>query len=415
MPPRDQPASVSSSMSFGDHLHELRDRLFKALIVPLPLSIVLFFLAPYLRELLIAPLFVALKANGQATQIQALSPAETIMTDMKLAVVAALSLSAPWVMFQLWKFIEPGLHTHEKRYVHFITPLSSILTACAIAVFYWILLPTTLLFLVSFGASVPRKFAAPLDPVVDAVVDPTLATSAEPAPTLPSNAPLTTFAFPVLDEDPVAPRAGEAWISTKDQVIRVAIPVSKANQSALLNLAADASAALMNNAPTNDGPQLMLLEVPLTVLGGISQVYRLSEYISFVLLLLAGAVVAFQMPAVILLLGWVGFVSPKFLREKRRWAVFIMAIIAAVVTPPDVMSMMLLLVPLWLLYEFGIVLLVFVPAHKVAGGRVFSVGQHAQAPAQTTQTHHAEAQSDRDAANELPRRDREADDGRGEG
>ncbi len=402
-------------MSFGDHLHELRDRLFKALIVPLPLSIVLFFLAPYLRELLIAPLFVALKANGQATQIQALSPAETIMTDMKLAVVAALSLSAPWVMFQLWKFIEPGLHTHEKRYVHFITPLSSILTACAIAVFYWILLPTTLLFLVSFGASVPRKFAAPLDPVVDAVVDPTLATSAEPAPTLPSNAPLTTFAFPVLDEDPVAPRAGEAWISTKDQVIRVAIPVSKANQSALLNLAADASAALMNNAPTNDGPQLMLLEVPLTVLGGISQVYRLSEYISFVLLLLAGAVVAFQMPAVILLLGWVGFVSPKFLREKRRWAVFIMAIIAAVVTPPDVMSMMLLLVPLWLLYEFGIVLLVFVPAHKVAGGRVFSVGQHAQAPAQTTQTHHAEAQSDRDAANELPRRDREADDGRGEG
>ena len=407
MQPRDQPDSVSSSMSFGDHLHELRDRLFKALIVPLPLSIVLFFLAPYLRELLIAPLFVALKANGQATQIQALSPAETIMTDMKLAVVAALSLSAPWVVFQLWKFIEPGLHHHEKRYVHFITPLSSILTACAIAVFYWILLPTTLLFLVSFGASVPRKIAAPIDPAV--------ATTPDNATAAVSNAPLTTFAFPVLDEDPVAPRAGEAWISTKDQVMRVAIPVSKANQSALLNLAADASAALMNNAPTNEEPQLVLLEVPLTVLGGISQVYRLSEYISFVLLLLAGAVVAFQMPAVILLLGWVGFVTPKFLREKRRWAVFIMAIIAAVVTPPDVMSMMLLLLPLWLLYEFGIVLLVFVPAHKVASGRVFSVGQRASAPAQTTQTAQSEAQSDPDEANELPRRDREADDGRGEG
>jgi hypothetical protein len=60
-----------------------------------------------------------------------------------------------------------------------------------------------------------------------------------------------------------------------------------------------------------------------------------------------------------------------------------MAIIAAIVTPPDITSMLLLLVPLWLLYEFGIVLLVLVPAHRVAQGRVFSVRRGAAQPAQT--------------------------------
>ena len=368
-------------MSFGEHLHELRGRVFKALIVPLPLSIGFFFLAPYIRELLIAPLFAALRANGQTVQIQALSPAETITVDMKLAVVAALSVSAPWLLFQLWKFVEPGLFVHERRYVHFLAPLSSMLTACAIALFYWILLPFTLLFLVSFGAARPKTFDAP-PPLTAAADGGDAATAAGGAPAAPM-----PFAFPVLDEDPPAPRAGEAWISTRDQVLRVAVPVQKVVANAVLDLA-DRATQLISPTTEPVVPQLQLLEIPLSVLGGVSQVYRLSEYINFTLLLLAGSVVAFQMPVAILLLGWVGLVNPRMLREKRRWAVFIMAIIAAVVTPPDLTSMLLLLVPLWLLYEFGIVLLLLVPAHKVAQGRVFSVrgaGAGASQAAQTEQ------------------------------
>ncbi len=52
-------------MSFGDHLQELRARVFKALVVPLPLAIVLFFFAPEIRDILIRPLFAAQRANGQ--------------------------------------------------------------------------------------------------------------------------------------------------------------------------------------------------------------------------------------------------------------------------------------------------------------------------------------------------------------
>ena len=351
-------------MSFGDHLQELRVRLFRALVVPLPLAVGLFFFAADLRALLVRPLFAALRANGQTVQIQALSPAETIATDMKLAIIAALALSAPWILFQLWKFIEPGLYRNERRYVHFLTPLSTVLTLCGIALFYWVLLPFTLLFLVNFGAPVARKVDLPAP---TSTADEGAGTSVgAPPPSDPS------FAFAILEEDPTSPAPGQAWISARDQVLRIAVPLVPTAPNAVVELAAEASAAIAG--PEGDGrPKLSILEVPLTVLGGISQIYRLSEYVSFTLMLLLGSVVAFQMPVVILLLGWVGFISPRFLREKRRWALLIMAIVAAIVTPPDVTSMLLLLGPLWLLYEFGIVLLVLVPAHKVAAGRVFSV------------------------------------------
>lgn len=380
MSPSDQPTQAPTSMSFGEHLHELRGRVFKALVVPIPLAVVFFMLAPTIRGILVDPLFAALRANGQTVQIQALSPAETITTDMKLALIAALSLSAPWLVYQLWKFVEPGLHVHERRYVHFLTPLSTALTVLAVCGFYWILLPFALLFLVGFGASQPRLVDFPPDPAALGI--PPLLAQAEPLPEV--------FRLPVTMEDPAAPQSGQAWISVKDQVLRVAVPTHKVVPNALIELAQKSTQFLSLSGVPDERPRLSILEVPLSVLGGISQVYRLSEYIDFALLLLAGTVIAFQMPAVILLLGWIGFVTPKFLREKRRFAVFLMAIVAAIVTPtPDPGTMMLLLAPLWMLYEFGIVLLLLVPSHKVAQGRVFSVRSAANQAAQTEQTDHA--------------------------
>jgi sec-independent protein translocase protein TatC len=393
MTPRDQPDLDGGSMSFGEHLDELRSRLVRALVVPLPLAIVLFLVAEHIRGILVAPLFAALRANGQTVQIQALSPAETITTDMKLAVIGALAVSAPWLLYQLWKFIEPGLYARERRFVHFLTPLSAVLTAAGIALFYWILLPLTLLFLVGFGASRPRTV------VFDPAATTTPATTGSDTEPAPAAAP-PALAFPVLHDDPVSPRPGEAWISTRDQVLRVAVPVERVRASAVIGLAEDAATAIASigeepaGADTQGGPvELSVLELPLSVLGGISQVYRLSEYVGFSLILLAGSVIAFQMPIVILLLGWVGLVEPRLLREKRRWAIFIMGIVSAIVTPPDVTSMLLLLVPLAILYEVGILLLVLVPANRVAEGawmpgraRGFSGADDDRAPAQTEQT-----------------------------
>lgn len=64
----------------------------------------------------------------------------------------------------------------------------------------------------------------------------------------------------------------------------------------------------------------------------------------------------FQMPVVISFLGMLGLVSQKFLREKRRYAVLAITVVAAIAAPPDALSMLLLLFPMWFLYEVSILI-----------------------------------------------------------
>ena len=64
--------------------------------------------------------------------------------------------------------------------------------------------------------------------------------------------------------------------------------------------------------------------------------------------------ITFQMPEVLTLLVRVGVIDPAFLRDKRRIAIFLVAVAAAILTPPDPLSMMFLAVPGWLLYELSI-------------------------------------------------------------
>jgi sec-independent protein translocase protein TatC len=102
---------------------------------------------------------------------------------------------------------------------------------------------------------------------------------------------------------------------------------------------------------------------------GIDQTFRVSWVVSFTLVLMLGIVVAFQMPLVILLLGWLGLASAPWLRARRRYALAICGLISAMITPADAVSMVIMLLPLYGLYELGILLLVLFPASAVAEGR----------------------------------------------
>jgi len=88
-------------------------------------------------------------------------------------------------------------------------------------------------------------------------------------------------------------------------------------------------------------------------LGGES-IWFYNKYIAFALQLLLGFGIAFQLPVVILILGKMGLVNSTQLREKRRHVIVALLILAMVLTPPDVMTQLLMAVPLILLYEFCI-------------------------------------------------------------
>ena len=94
----------------------------------------------------------------------------------------------------------------------------------------------------------------------------------------------------------------------------------------------------------------------------------MQKTVDFTLLLLGGVSVAFQLPVLILVSGWLGLVDPTMLRRGRRLALGLSTVLAAVLTPPDVFSLLLLLVPLYLLYELSIILLVLLPSGRVAQG-----------------------------------------------
>ena len=78
--------------------------------------------------------------------------------------------------------------------------------------------------------------------------------------------------------------------------------------------------------------------------------------------------IAFQLPMVLLLLGWLNIVTPNWLRKNRKYALLILGIISAMITPQDAVSMLMMLIPLYLLYELGIALIVWVPVSRVSGG-----------------------------------------------
>src|SRR5262245_7035524 len=336
----DQP--IDGTMSFGDHLEELRRRILIGLAVPLPLAVLLFFISNTLIEWLQLPLIRTLRAAGLPETMQFLTPTEPIMVQVKLSMIAAIVLSAPWILYQAWKFIQPGLYAHERRFVHFLLPLSALLTIAGLALMYFVMLPLMLRVLILIGAGIQV-------PPPPHGVDPRITELMNSRPVLH-----------VVTQEPAAPVAGEVWMVWPKFELYAAV--------------ADQSGAVQ------------VLPVPRTGAATMQQVYRVSEYINLVLMLMLAIAIAFQMPLVIVLLGWMGPASPQWLRTKRKYAVMICAIIAVIITPPDVVSMLIMLVPLYGLYELGIVLLKIAPASAVAEGRVFSWRRFAPRKARAAST-----------------------------
>lgn len=307
------------TMSIGDHLEELRKRILWCIIPPLPLAVFFFLIADSIVRWFLIPLYTVLENHGLPTQVQVLSPPEFLIAEMKIAFGAAVLTAGPWILYQLWRFVSPGLRKHERRFVYFLIPFSTLLGALGLLLMYFVMLPVILDFMVTLAGNVEMNTTS-----------------------IVAGERASDISYPILDATPAQAAVGDAWVKMPEGVLTIAIP-SAESQS------------------------LETLTIPLSHGSLISQQFQLSSYLGFVIMLMFAIAVAFQLPMVMLLLGWLGIANPEWLRNHRRYAMLVLAVISALITPQDVISMLMMLVPLYLLYELGIQLIVWVPMSRVAG------------------------------------------------
>ena len=236
--------------NFISHLTELRDRVIRSLLVILILFGACFYVAPELMKFLAQPLQHALPPGSHAVFI---AGEGAFFTLTKMSLLAAVLLSLPWVLYQAWAFVSPGLYAHERRFVGPLIILSVVFLLVGIGFAYSFVLPVAYKFFFSFAEKT-----------------------------------------------------------------------------------------------------------------GADVMQDLQRYWDFTLSIFFGFGLAFQVPVVEMLMIKLGMVSVDDLRQARRYVLVGAFIVAAVLTPPDVLSQFMLAIPLMLLYELGIFLGGFLSAHSQA-------------------------------------------------
>ncbi len=133
-----QPEDPGAEQPFISHLVELRDRLIRMLIAIGVVVLVLFPFANDLYSYVAAPLMAQLPEGSTMIATQVASP---FLTPFKLALVAAIFLSMPYLLYQLWAFVAPGLYQHEKRFAIPLLVSSILLFYMGMAFAYYLVFP----------------------------------------------------------------------------------------------------------------------------------------------------------------------------------------------------------------------------------------------------------------------------------
>ncbi|MCC6428049.1 MAG: twin-arginine translocase subunit TatC [Phycisphaerales bacterium] len=309
------------TMSFGDHLEELRRSVFWAIGGVFPIFFIALYYSRNLVQLIIAPVREALHDAHLSTGLVSTGVFETFNASMQMALIATIILGSPWILWQVWKFIAPGLHDYERRFVYILLPLSALLTTIGIAFFYFLVLPIILAFMINWSVMGDLN-KQPTAPLPQGIVLPTI---------------------PILDTNPENPPLGSMWINKLDQ-------------------------RLYFGVPSADGRSVVAYGTDLGPSAAISPSYRVAEYLGTLVAMALSFAAAFQTPVVVLMLGWVGIIDTKFLAKFRRHAVLASLVLGALLTPGDVISFVMVVIPMYLLYELGGILLRILPAHRVARG-----------------------------------------------
>jgi len=242
---------VSEQESFISHLVELRQRLVRAVGVTLAIFVVLFLYpgSGYIYDILALPLMNALPEGAKMIATGVITP---FMVPVKVTALVGFMVALPYVLYQAWAFVAPGLYEHEKKLALPLIVASSVLFFLGVAFCYFFVFGKVFAFIHDFA---PKSIT--------------------PAPDI-------------------------------------------------------------------------------------------EAYFSFVITMFLAFGITFEIPIVVIVLVRMGLVTLEKLREARPYVVVGAFVVAAVVTPPDVLSQFMLAVPMCLLYEAGVFLARFVGARPKA-------------------------------------------------
>jgi sec-independent protein translocase protein TatC len=227
--------------SFISHLVELRDRLVRATVGVLLVCVVLFLWPGPARiyDFLAAPMLASLPAGSKMIATGVAAP---FLVPMKVMLVLAVIIALPWVFYQIWAFIAPGLYAHEKRLVLPLVISSSLLFVAGVAFCYFFVFGRVFHFITQFA---PSSIAVTPD---------------------------------------------------------------------------------------------------------------IENYLDFVMSMCLAFGATFEVPVVVVILVRMGIVSVDKLKAVRPYAIVGAFVIAAIVTPPDIVSQLALAIPMWLLFELGLIM-----------------------------------------------------------
>lgn len=307
-------------MSFGDHLEELRRRIIWALLGLIVATVLCFRFGDRLIELLTTPYCVAMEELGFDPRMVQLNPIESFIEYFKIAMKFGLVLAAPWILYQLWRFVATGLYPAERRIIRFFAPASIALFLVGATFMVTIVLSGLMKFLIGISLWFP------LPSHDNFLYRWYLPNAPAPATTQPALPPLQV---PVLDRDPDRPPDGQVWFNTHTRRLNV----------------------------QGDGQTYYFLMQKAADARFVQPFFSVSEYLGFVVNLALAFGLGFQIPIVVVFLTATRIVTATMLSHIRKYVILGVAVLAAIITPtPDVATMLLLAVPMLLLFEAGLLI-----------------------------------------------------------
>ncbi|MHB1157942.1 MAG: twin-arginine translocase subunit TatC [Phycisphaerales bacterium] len=321
-----RPAHDEVKMSLGDHLEELRRRILIGLIGLVIAGIGMIFFADRVVGLICQPLLYELAREGKAPSLIMRTVGSAFNVYLQVCVLGGLVIGIPWILWQLWKFISPGLHPHERRFVTLLMPGSAVLAAMGVLFMYYMMLPLAIWFFLGFTDAFSMPSLAPTA-VQKYLIGEEEGTKGQKDQGTKGEETAAMLKVPVMKTDPAKPIEGQVWINSRESTMKMAV----------------------------DG-QVMTLRAAQTKM--IEPLIELDEYVSFVLWMAVSFAVVFQLPLLMLLAGWAGIVERRAMAKGRKIAMLLAFIVGAVITPGgSPVAQVATALPMYLLYELGLLLM----------------------------------------------------------